>query len=104
MQGFPRETARVIKKALQEQQGDVLVFLPGTGEIKQVASLLDEITSAQVVPLYGDLPFKQQQVAILPHPQGMRKVVLATSLAETSLTIEGITTGTILRIFASSKV
>lgn len=86
------ETARVIKKALQEQQGDVLVFLPGTGEIKQVASLLDEITSAQVVPLYGDLPFKQQQVAILPHPQGMRKVVLATSLAETSLTIEGITT------------
>lgn len=86
------ETARVIKKALQEQQGDVLVFLPGTGEIKQVASLLDEITSAQVVPLYGDLPFKQQQAAILPHPQGMRKVVLATSLAETSLTIEGITT------------
>jgi ATP-dependent helicase HrpB len=86
-------TARVIKKALQEQKGDVLVFLPGAGEIKSVASLLEaEIISAQVVPLYGDLPFKKQQEAILPHPQGQRKIVLATSLAETSLTIEGITT------------
>jgi ATP-dependent helicase HrpB len=86
-------TARIIKKALSEQQGDVLVFLPGAGEIKSVTNLLEaEIISAQVVPLYGDLPFKKQQEAILPHPQGLRKVVLATSLAETSLTIEGITT------------
>jgi ATP-dependent helicase HrpB len=86
-------TARVIKKALQEQQGDVLVFLPGAGEIKSVASLLEaDAISSLVVPLYGDLPFKKQQEAILPHPQGQRKVVLATSLAETSLTIEGITT------------
>ncbi len=86
-------TARVIKKALSEQQGDVLVFLPGAGEIKSVASLLEaEIISTHVVPLYGDLSFKKQQEAILPHPQGQRKVVLATSLAETSLTIEGITT------------
>jgi ATP-dependent helicase HrpB len=65
---LPAETVRVIKKALQEQQGDVLVFLPGTGEIKQVASLLMDVTSAHIVPLYGDLPFKQQQAAILPHP------------------------------------
>jgi len=86
------ETVRVIKKALQEQRGDILVFLPGTGEIKQVASLLTDVTLADIVPLYGDLPFKQQQAAILPHPQGNRKVVLSTSLAETSLTIEGITT------------
>ena len=86
-------TARVIKKALAEQQGDILVFLPGAGEIKSVAGLLEtEIISARVVPLYGDLPFKKQQEAILPHPHGQRKVVLATSLAETSLTIEGITT------------
>jgi ATP-dependent helicase HrpB len=86
-------TARVIKKALQEQQGDVLVFLPGAGEIKSVASLLEtDAISTLVVPLYGDLPFKKQQEAILPHPHGQRKVVLATSLAETSLTIEGITT------------
>jgi len=86
-------TARIIKKALSEQRGDVLVFLPGAGEIQRVAGMLEqENVSAQVVPLYGDLPFKKQQEAILPHPQGVRKIVLATSIAETSLTIEGITT------------
>ena len=86
-------TARIIKKALSEQRGDVLVFLPGAGEIQRVAGMLEqENVSAQIVPLYGDLPFKKQQEAILPHPQGVRKIVLATSIAETSLTIEGITT------------
>ncbi len=86
-------TARVIRKALREQTGDMLVFLPGAGEIQRVQTLLEtENSSALVVPLYGDLPFKKQQEAILPHPQGMRKIVLATSIAETSLTIEGITT------------
>lgn len=86
-------TARIIKKALIEQRGDVLVFLPGAGEIQRVAGMLEEDhVSALVVPLYGDLPFKKQQEAILPHPQGLRKIVLATSIAETSLTIEGITT------------
>jgi len=86
-------TARLIKKGLSEQRGDVLVFLPGAGEIQRVAGMLEqENVSAQVVPLYGDLPFKKQQEAILPHPQGVRKIVLATSIAETSLTIEGITT------------
>ncbi len=86
-------TARVVRKALREQSGDMLVFLPGAGEIQRVMkSLEEENVSALVVPLYGDLPFKKQQEAILPHPQGMRKIVLATSIAETSLTIEGITT------------
>ena len=86
-------TARAIRKALREQTGDMLVFLPGAGEIQRVQTLLEtENSSALVVPLYGDLPFKKQQEAILPHPQGMRKIVLATSIAETSLTIEGITT------------
>jgi ATP-dependent helicase HrpB len=86
-------TGRVIRKALREQTGDMLVFLPGAGEIQRVQTLLEaENSSALVVPLYGDLPFKKQQEAILPHPQGMRKIVLATSIAETSLTIEGITT------------
>lgn len=86
-------TARIIKKALSEQRGDILVFLPGAGEIQRVAGMLEEDhVSALVVPLYGDLPFKKQQDAILPHPQGLRKIVLATSIAETSLTIEGITT------------
>jgi ATP-dependent helicase HrpB len=86
-------TARIVKKALSEQRGDVLVFLPGAGEIQRVAGMLEqENVSAQVVALNGDLPFKKQQEAILPHPQGVRKIVLATSIAETSLTIEGITT------------
>ncbi|MBI3219990.1 MAG: ATP-dependent helicase HrpB [Bacteroidetes bacterium] len=85
-------TARVIRKALTEQSGDVLVFLPGTAEIHKTTELLQEQSPAVIMPLYGDLPLRQQQEAILPHPQGLRKIVLATSIAETSLTIEGITT------------
>jgi ATP-dependent helicase HrpB len=87
-----QNVARVIRKALHEQQGDILVFLPGAGEIQYVQQLLDAENISGIVPLFGDLPFKKQQEAILPHPQGLRKIVLATSIAETSLTIEGITT------------
>lgn len=86
-----RSTTRLIRKVLKEQSGDILVFLPGTGDIMRVQSEL-EGSSEFVVPLYGDLPFKKQQEAILPHSEGRRKIVLATSIAETSLTIEGITT------------
>ncbi|MBX2898430.1 MAG: ATP-dependent helicase HrpB [Cyclobacteriaceae bacterium] len=89
---LPQNVARVIRKALKEQTGDMLVFLPGAGEIQHVQQLLEAENVSGVVPLFGDLPFKKQQEAILPHPQGLRKIVLATSLAETSLTIEGITT------------
>lgn len=86
-------TARVIRKALREQQGDILIFLPGTGDIHRTVALLEsEDLQASIHPLYGDLPFKKQQDAIMPHPQGLRKIVLATAIAETSLTIEGITT------------
>lgn len=87
-----QNVARAIRSALREQQGDMLVFLPGAGEIQHVQQLLETENIQGVVPLFGDLPFKKQQEAILPHPQGQRKIVLATSLAETSLTIEGITT------------
>ncbi|TXH30419.1 MAG: ATP-dependent helicase HrpB [Cyclobacteriaceae bacterium] len=87
-----QNVARAIRSALREQQGDMLVFLPGAGEIQHVQQLLEAENIQGVVPLFGDLPFKKQQEAILPHPQGQRKIVLATSLAETSLTIEGITT------------
>jgi ATP-dependent helicase HrpB len=86
-------TARVIRKAIQEREGDILTFLPGTGAIHRVAELLEaEHLSIDICPLYGDLPFRKQQEAILPNSGGRRKVVLATSIAETSLTIEGITT------------
>lgn len=86
-------TARVIRKALQEQEGDILTFLPGTGDIHRVTEILEtESLPVAIHPLYGDLPFHKQQEALLPNSEGIRKVVLATSIAETSLTIEGITT------------
>jgi len=83
--------ANAIKKALRENKGDILAFLPGAGEILRTQQILEEENSEiSVQPLYGDLSQQKQQEAILPHPQGKRKVVLATSIAETSLTIEGI--------------
>ncbi len=85
------QVARVVRKALVEKQGDILAFLPGAGEIMRTAELLDASgLPIFLYPLYGDLNFKRQQEAILPHPEGRRKVVLATSIAETSLTIEGV--------------
>lgn len=85
------QVTKGIRKALQERQGDVLAFLPGAGEIIRTTELLvAENLPVILYPLYGDLNFKKQQEAILPHPEGKRKVVLATSIAETSLTIEGV--------------
>ncbi len=84
-----------IVRALAEQQGDILAFLPGAGEIRRVASTLTEYEACahtDIRPLYGNLPFAEQEQAILPSPAGRRKVVLATNIAETSLTIEGVTT------------
>lgn len=84
--------AQTIRRALREEtEGDVLAFLPGTGEIKRTQELLEaEGVDAVIYPLYGDLSFAKQQDAILPRRDGRRKIVLATSIAETSLTIEGI--------------
>ena len=88
----PVRMARAIRKALAEHKGDVLAFLPGTGEISRTQDLLSqESLGASVQVLYGDLSMRKQQEAILPMTDGGRKVVLATSIAETSLTIEGIT-------------
>ena len=89
----PRMVAATLR-SLAETEGDILVFLPGAGEIRTCATCLTEAGLAQrgisIHPLYGDLPFDQQQAAIQPGRQ--RKVVLATSIAETSLTIEGVRT------------
>jgi ATP-dependent helicase HrpB len=82
-----------ILEALRGDEGDVLVFLPGAGEIRRVESLLAEHTlgpSVAIAPLFGLLPREEQDRAIRPSPPDMRKVVLATSIAETSLTIEGV--------------
>jgi ATP-dependent helicase HrpB len=89
-----RMTAAV-RRALGETAGDILAFLPGAGEIRRTAERLAEAMSggkneATLHPLYGDLPFAQQEQAILPARDNRRKVVLATNIAETSLTIEGV--------------
>lgn len=78
-----------VRKALSETDGDILVFLPGAFEIRRCADALADLAGkVDVRPLYGELPFAEQERAILPGPR--RKVVLATNLAETSLTIEGV--------------
>lgn len=91
---LPARMVTAIRQALAATEGDILAFLPGSGEIRSCAARLAEAGLAgqgvSVHPLYGDLPFDQQQAAILPGRQ--RKVVLATSIAETSLTIEGVRT------------
>lgn len=84
-------TAQTVLRAIKEKAGDVLVFLPGEGEIKKCERLLrNERLNLEVHPLYGALPKQKQLAAIFPSPQGKRKVILATSIAETSLTIEGV--------------
>jgi ATP-dependent helicase HrpB len=77
---------------LSETAGDVLVFLPGAPEIHRVAALLSERipSNVEVMPLHGSLDVSDQDRAIKPAPSGRRKIVLATSIAETSLTIEGV--------------
>lgn len=86
--------AATIRRALAERQGDVLAFLPGGSEIRRTQRLLEaDPACAEIAihPLYGDLPKETQDRAIQPDRHGQRKVVLATPIAETSLTIEGIT-------------
>jgi len=88
---MPEMTARVVAKAVRDHDGDVLVFFPGQGEIKKCEEILRrELRDFAIHPLYGQLSPGQQHSAIMPNKQGKRKVVLATSIAETSLTIEGV--------------
>lgn len=84
--------SRAIEQALEEESGSLLVFLPGQREIRSVMSNLQGHLPDSIIltPLYGDLTIQAQQQAIAPSPPGQRKVVLATNIAETSLTIEGI--------------
>src|SRR5690606_26348325 len=83
--------AKGVRKALKETQGDVLTYLPGARELRRAADVLEnEHLPVVVCPLYGDMNFQSQQQAIMPDAQGRRKVVLATSIAETSLTIAGV--------------
>ena len=82
---------RVIKRALAEAPGDLLVFLPGAGEIRRVQGMLGEIgKDIDVLPLFGELAAAEQDAALKPAKHGRRKIVLATNIAETSLTIDGV--------------
>jgi ATP-dependent helicase HrpB len=88
-----RQMADAIASALRADSGSVLAFLPGAAEIRRTQNFLAERVqdaSIEIVPLFGALDAAVQDRAISPAPKGMRKVVLATSIAETSLTIEGV--------------
>jgi ATP-dependent helicase HrpB len=86
------EVGRVTLDALAHESGSILVFLPGMSEIRRVAESLSARVGPDVdiAPLYGALDARAQDLAIAPAPPGRRKIVLATSIAETSLTIEGV--------------
>jgi ATP-dependent helicase HrpB len=90
---FCEEVARTVLGVLREERGSLLVFLPGAGEIRRVEAALraaDPGAAVMLAPLHGQLAAAAQDSAIQPAPAGRRKVVLATAIAETSLTIEGI--------------
>jgi len=89
----PRQAADAVLRALDEEPGSILVFLPGESEIRRTAERLREArlpANAEIQPLYAALPREAQERAIQPPAPGARKIVLATSIAESSLTIEGI--------------
>jgi ATP-dependent helicase HrpB len=86
---LPEAMASAIREAVTSHPGDVLAFLPGWGEIRRTAERLGGL-NALVLPLHGELPPAEQDLALNPAPDGQRKVVLATSIAETSLTVPGV--------------
>ncbi len=84
--------AATVMDALHSEHGDILVFLPGAAEIRRVDAMLSgrDLQGAQLLPLFGALSHDAQDRALRPDSAGRRKIVLATSIAETSLTIEGV--------------
>ena len=88
------ETARAVLRARRETPGDLLVFLPGTKEISDVHEMLREAVdpeSETVMPLHGSLPLSEQTAVLAPEPRGRRKIILATNVAESSITVDGVT-------------
>ncbi|MGR3571334.1 ATP-dependent helicase HrpB [Brevirhabdus sp.] len=86
-----RATADLLRHALAQTRGGVLVFLPGEAEIRRVAALLSDLPAdCRLRPLFGAMDFAAQRAAIAPAAPGERKIVLATAIAETSLTIEDV--------------
>ena len=90
---LPTRAARAVTDALASDPGDILMFLPGAGEIRRTQALLQQADlpeDVEILGLYGDQSREAQDRALAPAPAGRRKVVLATNIAETSLTIEGV--------------
>ena len=87
---FESAAADLIRQGVADGEGDVLAFLPGAGEIERVGVLLSDLTGVAVVPLYGALPFQRQRAVL--RPGAGRRVILATAIAETSLTVPGVRT------------
>lgn len=85
---FDSAMATLVRKAVSETEGSLLAFLPGEGEIRRVMGRLDDVSDLEVLPLYGSLPFSEQRKAL--HPGKRRRLVLATAIAETSLTLPDI--------------
>ncbi|MEM9938539.1 MAG: ATP-dependent helicase HrpB [Pseudomonadota bacterium] len=84
------QMAKAIQRAHRETDGSILAFLPGAGEIRRTAERLEGLSDTLVAPLYGAMSPKDQDAAVKPRPDGGRKIVLATDLAESALTIEGV--------------
>lgn len=86
------QARRAVEQALAEHPGDILVFLPGQREIGRTQAALEQVlpTGIQVLPLHGELPVEQQSRVLQPDPQGQRRVVLATNVAESSVTLPGV--------------
>lgn len=84
------QMAQAIRRAVRETPDSILAFLPGAGEIKRTAERLHNLDGIQIAPLYGALSPQDQDKAIRPCPEGQRKIVLATDIAESALTIEGV--------------
>ncbi|MBG1232898.1 ATP-dependent helicase HrpB [Aestuariivirga litoralis] len=86
------DATKATLRAARDAKGSILLFLPGEGEIRRVATELEKavLPNTHIRPLYGAMPLADQDAAIKPSPSGTRKIVLATTIAETSLTIDGI--------------
>ncbi|MCE7950295.1 MAG: ATP-dependent helicase HrpB [Xanthomonadales bacterium PRO7] len=87
---WPFHLRRIVDVALRETDGDILVFLPGRREIEQTRRVLDASATAQIVALHGELSLAEQHAALAPTRAGTRRIVLATNVAESSVTLPGI--------------
>ncbi len=92
-EGLEHQARRAVEQALQQHPGDVLVFLPGQQEIARTLTALQAsaaLADVAVLPLHGELPLERQSAALQPDPDGRRRVVLATNVAESSVTLPGV--------------